>query len=240
MAVVAVHAGLECGTFKRKNPVLDMISIGPTVLSPHSIDEACELDACEKVWTLLEGILAAIPDGVSVTPGVPVVFNTAEAATNAAAVAVLVPSADVAKELTDAEARARYAGSFGFVVNPTDDGAYAVEAVLTDAAKSNLAGNVEDLTRQLPVAAIAALADGATLAATATNGVPGFYYSLYDGIVVTNLQADANPVNLNVLCGADAEVVFPEVKKPSDASGFFAVGADVAPLVCPGQSAKEP
>ena len=60
--VVAVHAGLECGTFKVKNPKLDMISIGPTVLDPHSVNERCELASCEKVFTLLQGILARIPE----------------------------------------------------------------------------------------------------------------------------------------------------------------------------------
>lgn len=39
--------------------------------------------------------------------------------------------------------------------------------------------------------------------------------------------ADANATNLNVLCGADAKVTFPEVKKPSEKSGFFRLGVGV-------------
>ena len=36
ISVVAAHAGLECGTFKKKNPDLDMISIGPDVKDVHT------------------------------------------------------------------------------------------------------------------------------------------------------------------------------------------------------------
>jgi dipeptidase D len=37
--VVAVHAGLECGTFKVRNPALDMISIGPDLRDVHTTKE---------------------------------------------------------------------------------------------------------------------------------------------------------------------------------------------------------
>ena len=59
--VVAVHAGLECGAFKKMNPALDIVSIGPTVVAPHTVNERCDLASCDRVWRLLEAVLAAIP-----------------------------------------------------------------------------------------------------------------------------------------------------------------------------------
>ena len=122
----------------------------------------------------------------------------------------------------------RYAGSFDIVVNPADGGKFAVEAVLTDAARTFLAASATDVTLQIPVAAIAALEEDATLSVTATNGVPGFYYTLHDGALLTGIVPDADTKNRDVLCGADGDVVFPAVGKPSDAMGFFRVGVDAA------------
>lgn len=34
-----IHAGLECGLFKKPYPEMDMVSIGPTITGPHSPDE---------------------------------------------------------------------------------------------------------------------------------------------------------------------------------------------------------
>ena len=56
--VAAVHAGLECGTFKVLKPDLDMISIGPDLTDGHTPDETLYLDSVPKTWHLLEGILA--------------------------------------------------------------------------------------------------------------------------------------------------------------------------------------
>ena len=58
--VVAVHAGLECGTFKVLKPELDMISIGPDITDAHTINETIYLKSIPKVWRLLEGILFRI------------------------------------------------------------------------------------------------------------------------------------------------------------------------------------
>ena len=55
--VVALHAGLECGCFKKMNPDLDMISIGPDLTDVHSIKETLHLKTVPKTWKLLEGIL---------------------------------------------------------------------------------------------------------------------------------------------------------------------------------------
>ena len=58
--VVAIHAGLECGTFKIRNPKLDMISIGPDIHEPHSINETLYMDSMPETWRLLEGILVSL------------------------------------------------------------------------------------------------------------------------------------------------------------------------------------
>ncbi|MDR1763850.1 MAG: aminoacyl-histidine dipeptidase [Dysgonamonadaceae bacterium] len=59
--VIAIHAGLECGLFSEKNPALDMLSCGPTILGAHSPDERIEIATVDKWWRLLKEILKAIP-----------------------------------------------------------------------------------------------------------------------------------------------------------------------------------
>jgi len=59
--VIAIHAGLECGLFYEKNPRLDMISCGPTILGAHSPDERLEIDTVGKWWKFLIELLKAIP-----------------------------------------------------------------------------------------------------------------------------------------------------------------------------------
>ena len=54
------HGVLECGAFAETNPHLDMISIGPTLLDVHSVNEACDIGSIAKLWTLMEGILGNI------------------------------------------------------------------------------------------------------------------------------------------------------------------------------------
>lgn len=58
--VAAVHAGLECGTFKTLKPDLDMISIGPDLKDVHTPGETLFLNSIPKTWHLLEGILAKV------------------------------------------------------------------------------------------------------------------------------------------------------------------------------------
>ena len=55
--VVAVHAGLECGTFAKLNPKLDMISIGPDLKDVHSPKETLYLNSIPKTWSLLQELL---------------------------------------------------------------------------------------------------------------------------------------------------------------------------------------
>ena len=58
--VVAVHAGLECGTFAKLNPDLDMISIGPDLKDVHSPKETLYLNSIPKTWNLLQEILLQV------------------------------------------------------------------------------------------------------------------------------------------------------------------------------------
>jgi dipeptidase D len=59
--IMATHGGLECGLFFEKNPGLDMLSCGPTILGAHSPDERLEIATVEKWWKFLIELLKAIP-----------------------------------------------------------------------------------------------------------------------------------------------------------------------------------
>lgn len=61
-AVVAIHAGLECGLLGGKYPEMDMISFGPTLQSPHSPDERANIPSCKKFYDYLVAALEAIPE----------------------------------------------------------------------------------------------------------------------------------------------------------------------------------
>lgn len=58
-AIKVIHAGLECGIFKKSYPNMQMISIGPTIVSPHSPDEKVNIKSVERYWQLLLAILAS-------------------------------------------------------------------------------------------------------------------------------------------------------------------------------------
>lgn len=57
-----MHAGLECGIISSLYPNMDMISIGPNMLHPHSPDERVEIASVEKFWRFLLGILENSPN----------------------------------------------------------------------------------------------------------------------------------------------------------------------------------
>ena len=60
-AIMAIHAGLECGILGSAYPHWDMISFGPTISSPHSPDEKVNIESVNKFWEFLKATLAAIP-----------------------------------------------------------------------------------------------------------------------------------------------------------------------------------
>jgi len=59
--IKAIHAGLECGILGGTYPKWDMISIGPTIVSPHSPDEKTEINSVKKFWDYLVETLKSIP-----------------------------------------------------------------------------------------------------------------------------------------------------------------------------------
>lgn len=61
MNVLATHGGLECALLGAKYPNWEMVSIGPTILYPHSPDEKCHIPSVQRTWDLLKAILENIP-----------------------------------------------------------------------------------------------------------------------------------------------------------------------------------
>lgn len=61
-AVVQVdHAGLECSVILGKYLGMDVVSMGPTLLSPHTTSERCKIDTAEPFWRLLTTALEQAP-----------------------------------------------------------------------------------------------------------------------------------------------------------------------------------
>ncbi|MBR4479622.1 MAG: aminoacyl-histidine dipeptidase [Bacteroidales bacterium] len=60
--VMAIHAGLECGILGGIYPDWDMVSCGPTLLSPHSPDERANIPSVQKAWDFLKAVLENIPE----------------------------------------------------------------------------------------------------------------------------------------------------------------------------------
>ena len=62
MKVMATHGGLECAILGAKYPNWDMISVGPTIMHPHSPDEKVKIDTVAQCWEFVKGILEAVPE----------------------------------------------------------------------------------------------------------------------------------------------------------------------------------
>jgi len=61
-AIVQVdHAGLECSVILGKYPNLDVVSLGPTIRSPHTTTERCLINTIEPFWELMKKVLENIP-----------------------------------------------------------------------------------------------------------------------------------------------------------------------------------
>lgn len=61
-AIVQVdHAGLECSIILGKYPGMDVVSLGPTIRSPHTAKERFEIATAEPFWNLLVQVLEEIP-----------------------------------------------------------------------------------------------------------------------------------------------------------------------------------
>lgn len=59
--VKAIHAGLECAILSTNYPNWDMISCGPTLMSPHSPDERVLIPTVEKFWKFLVEVVKNAP-----------------------------------------------------------------------------------------------------------------------------------------------------------------------------------
>ena len=55
------HAGLECSVILGKYPHLDVVSLGPTLRSPHTTTERCLIPTVEPFWQLLKKTLEDVP-----------------------------------------------------------------------------------------------------------------------------------------------------------------------------------
>lgn len=58
MKVVTVHGGLECAEFIKKWPDMDIISFGPTIDHPHTVNEEANLLSVDSFWNYLVEFLA--------------------------------------------------------------------------------------------------------------------------------------------------------------------------------------
>jgi dipeptidase D len=59
---MAIHAGLECGLLGGKYPDMEMISFGPTLRSPHTPNERCNIPSVARFWEFLKTLLEEIPE----------------------------------------------------------------------------------------------------------------------------------------------------------------------------------
>ena len=54
------HAGLECSVILGKYPNMDVVSLGPTLRSPHTTNERCLIDTVAPFWELLKETMQRI------------------------------------------------------------------------------------------------------------------------------------------------------------------------------------
>lgn len=59
--VQVVHAGLECSLIGEVYPKMDLVSFGPTMRSPHTPDERCNIPSVDKFWIFLKELLGQVP-----------------------------------------------------------------------------------------------------------------------------------------------------------------------------------
>lgn len=59
--VQVCHAGLECSVILSHCPGMDVVSFGPTLRSPHTPDERCNIDSVEKYYRFVLTTLERIP-----------------------------------------------------------------------------------------------------------------------------------------------------------------------------------
>lgn len=60
LKVKVIHAGLECGIIKEKYPEIDVISIGPNIKFPHSVNENVSISSIDKVYNWCKEIILSL------------------------------------------------------------------------------------------------------------------------------------------------------------------------------------
>lgn len=60
LEVKVIHAGLECGIIKEKYPEIDVISIGPNIKFPHSVNENVSISSIDKVYRWCKEIILSL------------------------------------------------------------------------------------------------------------------------------------------------------------------------------------
>lgn len=58
--ITVVHAGLECGIIKTVYPQMDAVSFGPTLRSPHTPNERCNIPSVAKYYNFVVQLLEQI------------------------------------------------------------------------------------------------------------------------------------------------------------------------------------
>lgn len=58
--VQVCHAGLECSIIGGVYPRMDLVSFGPTLRSPHTPDERCNIPSVARFWEFLKELLKAV------------------------------------------------------------------------------------------------------------------------------------------------------------------------------------
>lgn len=55
--ITALHAGVECAQFVKKNKKLQLISLGPTILNPHSVMERMDIKGVLEIYSTVTSAL---------------------------------------------------------------------------------------------------------------------------------------------------------------------------------------
>ena len=58
--MVAMHFVLEAGYFVQKYPGIEIASIGPRIVEPHSTSERVELSTIDDIWQVLLELLSQL------------------------------------------------------------------------------------------------------------------------------------------------------------------------------------
>ena len=59
---VAMHFVLEAGFFVQKYPGIEMASIGPRIVEPHSTNERVELSTIDDIWKVFLELLRRLAE----------------------------------------------------------------------------------------------------------------------------------------------------------------------------------